>query len=86
VTLGLGDFSQGTTSADRESFGIEWTRDGMRLTDQPIRDHPELLGDFVPRRPALNGPLAEHLWHVADHVVIDDDRLGRVREWLNAGE
>jgi hypothetical protein len=24
----------------------------------------------------------DHLWHVADHIVIDDPRLAAVREWL----
>jgi hypothetical protein len=27
-------------------------------------------------------PNVEHLWHVTDHLVLDDPRLAAVRQWL----
>jgi hypothetical protein len=85
ITLGLGAFGEGTTGSDRAAFCIEWQDDGMRLSEEPARDRPELLGRFVPRRDALTTKNIDHLWHVADHVVLDDPRLEAVREWLSAG-
>jgi hypothetical protein len=85
LTLGLGAFAEGTSAADRRAFCIEWRAEGMALADEPVRDRPELLGAFVPRGPALGLPDVEHLWHVADHVVLDDPRASDVRTWLEGG-
>jgi hypothetical protein len=83
MALGLGTFGEGTTSTDRMSFGLEWTTDGTRLTDSPVRDRPEVLGRFTPREEALRLPEVAHLWHVVDHVALDDPRLSAVRAWLD---
>jgi hypothetical protein len=82
MTVGLGTFGQGSDPDDRAAFGIEWGRSGMRLTDSPVRDRPDLLGEFVPRDKALKIPNVDHVWHVADHVVLDDPRAAEVQEWL----
>jgi hypothetical protein len=82
LTVGLGAFGEGTAARAREAFGIEWKADGMRLTDEPVRDRPDLLGDFVPRGRALASANLDELWHVADHIVLDDPRLPGVRAWL----
>ena len=75
LTLGLGDFAEGSTSADRRAFGIEWSPAGMTLLDEPVRDRPDLLGTFVPRDRALAMKEIGHVWHVVDHIVVDDSRL-----------
>jgi hypothetical protein len=54
----------------------------MHLAEEPARDRPDLLGDFIPRSEALAMPNIGHLWHVADHIVLDDPRLAEVRDWL----
>jgi hypothetical protein len=83
VTVGLGAFGEGTTSADRLAFGVEWRTDGMTLLDEPARDRPDLLGSFVPRDQALTLESIGHLWHVVDHIVLDDPRLPPVQQWLD---
>jgi hypothetical protein len=82
LTLSLGAFGDGTGASDRSSFCVEWRADGMRLSDQPARDNPDLLGEFIPRESALSVPKIDHLWHVADHVVTDDPRIAAVDSWL----
>ena len=82
LTIGLGAFGEGSSPDERAAFGIEWRRDGMSLTDSPVRDRPELLGAFVPRSEAIALTDIDHLWHVADHIVLEDDRLAAVRDWL----
>ncbi len=82
LTVGLDAFGDETDAKDRKAFCIEWRADGMRLTDEPARDRPELLGEFVPRDAALNMPNIDHLWHVADHIVLDDPRVVEVEDWL----
>jgi hypothetical protein len=83
LTLALGAFGEGTTSADRLAFGIEWRTDGIALLDEPARDRPALLGSFVPRDQALAMETIGHLWHVVDHIVLDDPRLAPVQQWLD---
>ena len=85
LTVGLGAFGEGTRPIDRKSFCVEWRADGMALTDEPARDRPDLLGAFLPRAQALELENIDHLWHVADHIVLDDERLTAVRQWLEAG-
>jgi hypothetical protein len=75
LTVGLGAFGDGTDASRRAAFCIEWRADGMRLTNEPARDRPELLGSFVPREIALDAPNIEPLWRVADHIVTDDPRV-----------
>ena len=82
ITIGLGAFGKGTDASDRNSFCVEWHPDGMRLTDEPAKDHPELLGTFLPRDVALNVPNIDQLWHVADHNMTDDPRIASVEAWL----
>jgi len=82
VTVGLGAFGDGTDRRDRAAFCVAWRREGMSLEDEPARDRPDLLGEFVPRTAALEMSNIEHLWHVADHIVLDDARLAAVQEWL----
>jgi hypothetical protein len=36
----------------------------------------------VPREPALASHDTDHLWHVADHIVVDDPRIQAVEAWL----
>jgi hypothetical protein len=85
LAVGLGAFGEGSGPDGRAAFGIEWRAGGMALTNEPVRDRPELLGAFVPRADALARPDVAHLWHVVDHVVVDDPRLARVRAWLEEG-
>lgn len=82
MTVGLGRFGAGSDPSGRSAFGIEWRQNGMTLTDAPVRDRPNLLGQFVPRSEALDMPNVDHLWHVADHIVLDDPRVAEVQKWL----
>jgi hypothetical protein len=54
----------------------------MRLSEQPARDRPGLLGEFVPRDAALALPGIEHVWHLADHIVLEDPRAAAIQAWL----
>ena len=85
LTIGIGAYGDGSSPADRSSVCIEWRREGMRLTDEPARDRPELLGAFLPREAALAMPHINQLWHVADHIVLNDPRVSIVEGWLKAG-
>jgi hypothetical protein len=84
IAIGLGAFGEGSGPEDRLSFGIDWRAAGMALSEEPVRDRPELLGRFVPREEALEIQGIDHLWHIADHIVLGDERLVAVRAWLDA--
>ena len=86
VTLGLGAFGEETTGADRLAFGIEWHSAGMALLDKPPRPRPDLLGSFVNRERALAMEDIAHVWHVVDHIVLDDPRLPSLQRWLDKGD
>jgi len=85
LTIGLGEFGEGSSAADRKSVCIQWHGEGMGLTDEPARDRPGLLGAFVPREAALAMPHIDQVWHVADHVVLNDPRVSVVGAWLTGG-
>jgi hypothetical protein len=85
LTLGLGAFDESTGPAGRAAFCVLWRAEGMSFTDEPARDRPALLGEFVPRDTALAVPGVDHVWHVADHIVLDDPRAGEVRRWIEGG-
>jgi hypothetical protein len=82
MTVGLGAFGAGTDGHDRAAFCVAWRSEGMSLADEPARDRPDLLGEFVPRTAALEMPNIADLWHVADHIVLGDPRLAAIQEWL----
>jgi len=82
LTLGLGAFGEGSDGHDRLAFCLEWRAQGWRLAERPLLDQPELLGRFLPGERVLEIHDVEHLWHVVDRIVLDDDRLVRLREWL----
>lgn len=82
LTIGLGAFGEGTDASNRNSVCIEWRQQGMRLTNEPARDRPELLGAFLPREAAFKLPHVDQLWHIADHIVLEDPRVSVVEAWL----
>jgi hypothetical protein len=82
LSVGLGAFGDDANGADRAAFCVMWRQDGMALTEEAARDRPDLLGEFVPRSVALAMPDIDHLWHLVDHIVLDDQRLAAVQEWL----
>jgi hypothetical protein len=84
LTVGLGAFGDETDASHRRSFCVQWHADGMGLTDEPARDRPDLLGECVPREVALNLPNIDELWHVADHIVLDDPRVATIGACLKA--
>lgn len=56
ITVSLGNYADETaTGGDRSAFCIETRCEGMSLTEQPVRDRPEFLGQFMPREEALVG-------------------------------
>jgi hypothetical protein len=82
VTLGIGTFGDDTEPAHRRAFCVAWHAVGMQFCDQPARDRLDLFGTFVPRERALQQPDVDHVWHVIDHVVLDDPRLVELRAWI----
>lgn len=82
LTIGLGAFGDGGDASGRNSFCVEWRAQGMRLADEPARDQPDLMGSFVTREAALSLPDIGEVWHVADHIVLDDPRVATVQGWL----
>jgi len=86
ITIGLGLWGEGTTAADRRSFGIDVRSidrtPQMMITDHPFVDEPDLLGHLLPREEALVDPAIGDLWDVADAIVTDDPRVVAAMGWL----
>jgi hypothetical protein len=56
---------------------------GMGLVDHPARDRPDFFGQFLPRDSALLYMESVGLWHLADHVVLDDPQVVAVIGWIH---
>jgi hypothetical protein len=82
LTLSLGEWGEGTGGEDRLMVGIEVRDEGMRLADKPVLERPAFLGRFVPRDEALELGGLDELWHLADHIVLDDPAANAVLEWI----
>ena len=89
MRVSIGDWSEGTSGADRRSFALDLRAPegemGMMVTEHDFKDEPESLGRAVPREEALASDEMEDVWHVADHVVIEDPRVAEAMEWLRRG-
>jgi len=85
LTVAAGEWGDGTSGADRVAVGIEIRAEGMRLAEAPVIDRPDFLGRFVPRDEAIALGGIDSLWHLADHIVLDDVAAVRVMEWLRGG-
>ena len=82
LTIASGEWGEGTTGEDRISVAIEWRETGMRLSDEPVIDRPDFLGRFLPRDEARRLGGLDALWHMADHIVLDDPNAVNVSAWL----
>jgi hypothetical protein len=82
LTISTGEWGAGTTGDDRLAVGIDVRAKGMRLAEEPVIDRPDFLGRFVPRGEAMKLGGLESLWHLADHIVVDDPQAAAVMEWL----
>lgn len=84
LTLAIGDWDEGSSSANRQAVCVQVRPDGMSLTEQPARDRPAFFGRFLPTTLAL--PLVDSLdvWHLADHIVLDDPLVASVMSWVRS--
>lgn len=83
LTISPGEWGEGTDAEDRINVCIEWREAGMRLSEEPVMSRPDLLGRFVSRNEAMRLGGVEALWHLADHIVVDDPNVRKVSAWLH---
>lgn len=79
VAVSLGRWGDDATPAGRRSFALElWVNDGqLGVTVKDAEDSPwndaEFLGQMLNREEALNHPWIKQAFHVADHIVLEDE-------------
>lgn len=75
----LGQWGDDATPAGRRSFALElWVNDGqLGVTVKDAEDSPwkdaEFLGQMLNREEALNHPWIKQAFHIADHIVLEDE-------------
>lgn len=82
LTLAIGDWDEGSSSASRQAVCVQVRPEGMSLMEQPARDRPEFFGRFLPRKLALPFVESLDLWHLTDHIVLDDPLVASVMSWV----
>ena len=87
IAIAVGEWSEGSSSADRTSVGIRAkpTRNSVEFTvlspnESPWGDTP-LFGKMMERERALAHPKLKEVLHVVEHVVRGD---ARVRDFLDS--
>ncbi len=87
LAVGIGDWDEGAGPESRRSVTIFIRRSPtefqMSLQDaeiSPWKSAANWLGRMLSRQEALESPLRDAFFHVADHVVANDSR---VRSYLN---
>ena len=79
--IGIGDWDESAAPADRRSFGLRmWDDDeGTKFTVQDPSDSPygtnTYLGQMLTRSAALTDPELSNIFHVAEHIALDDPRV-----------
>lgn len=82
LTIGLGAFGDGTDAPTESHSASNGAPTGCTSQiSQPETDRIS-SGRFLPRESALKLPNIDQLWHVADHIVLDDPRVATVETWL----
>jgi hypothetical protein len=88
LAVGMGEWGEGSTPADRRAFAL-----ALRATDEqyqvmvvdtarsPWRD-VEILGRMLDRAEALADPWIRDVFHVTDHIVMQDPQ---VKAYLDQG-
>jgi hypothetical protein len=89
MAIAVGEWAEGSSSADRVSMGVcaTSTPSSVNFTvlnpnESPWSDTP-LLGKMLGREPALAHPALAEVMHIAEHVVRDD---ARVRRFLDVAD
>lgn len=82
LTVSAGEWGDGTSGRDRVTVGIEVRPAGMRLADEPGVDNPDFLGRFLGRAEAIERGGLDALWHLCDHIVLDDPAAAAVMDWI----
>jgi len=82
----LGQFGDGTTSADKFAvalhFFVEEDRHGFMVVDADqtsIASHP-LVGRALPRSSVVDTPLAEEVFELVDAIWLEDEHIADVRD------
>ncbi len=79
ATISLGDFSEGSTPADRVAFALQFRADGdaayqltlLDASQSPWKDLA-LIGRTLGRDEAADHPRMQEAWQLADHVLTHD--------------
>jgi hypothetical protein len=88
LAVGIGEWGDGTTAADRVGFTMVLRNAAssyeVMLVDpeQSSWNHVTMAGTLLAREPALKHPRVKEVFHITDHLVIEDPRI---RAYLNEG-
>jgi len=89
IAIAVGEWSEGSSPADRTSVGItaKSTPSAIEFSvlngDESPWAYTPLFGQMLDRDRALTHPRLKEIFHVAEHVVRDDER---VRCFLNSNQ
>ena len=78
ILVGLGEWGEGTTEAQRRSFALEVRKGAsgfeVRVVDAAASQWPraKVLGRTLDRDEALADPQIDEVFHITDHMVVDD--------------
>lgn len=81
LVISLGNWSEGATPNDRQAVLLRVRGRNMEMMVGDPDDSPwtdiDVLGRILNREEALKHPRIEDYYHVADHIVAEDDRFTR---------
>jgi hypothetical protein len=82
VAVGIGEWGDGTSAADRIGFVLQLWAEGSQPNvtivspDESRWNTIALLGRILPREEALRHSFIKEVFHITDHLVTDDPRIG----------
>jgi hypothetical protein len=74
AAISLGDWEEGSTPSQRTAFALELRSDGVRVcnADESPWHETTILGRMLDRDEALAHPLIKEVFHITDHIYLED--------------
>ena len=86
ATVSIGEWSEDASPNQRNAFALELRTNGVRVMDSkesPWKD-AVLIGRTLDREEALVHPRIKDVFHIADHIYLEDEEVKRHLQQMNA--
>ncbi len=88
ATVSIGDWGESASPDQRHAFAMELAPEGVRIIDasESPWNGAQLIGRTLDREEALEHPRIKDVFHIADHVYLEDAEFKAYLGRMNSAE